>query len=230
MRVNEQIRVPRVRVISETGEQLGIMVTRDALDRARSLGLDLMEVAPNENPPVCKIMDIGKWKYQQQKKEHQARKKQHVHEMKELRMRPKTDDHDIQIKLDRAKEFLEEGSKVQFTMIFRGREQLHMNIGRDIFKEIVQKLDEVAKIERDTKVEGRRMIMILAPKAVKKPGGKPSAPKPAEDAKPDEQGTQKAPASPSPDVPNPEEKVEARPQTPPTQPQENTNGASSLQV
>jgi len=177
MRMNEQIRVPKVRLITETGEQLGVVSTGDALDRARSVGLDLMEVAPNENPPVCKIMDYGKYKYQQQKKEHQARKKQHVHELKELRLRPKTDDHDIGIKIDRAREFLEDGSKVQITMIFRGREQLHQDIGRETFKEIVQKLDEVGKVDREARMEGRRMIMILAPKAIKKTsggsGGKP---------------------------------------------------------
>ncbi len=207
MRMNEQIRVPRVRVISETGEQLGVLITREALERARSVGMDLMEVAPNENPPVCKIMDYGKYKYQQQKKEHMARKKQHVHEMKELRMRPKTDDHDIEIKLNRAREFLEDGSKVQFTMIFRGREQLHQDIGRETFRDIVVKLDDVGKIERETRVEGRRMIMILAPKGVaKKPSS--SGPKPApkpENAKPKEPTpsaapeTQPAPAAPAPE-------------------------------
>ena len=177
MRMNEQIRVPRVRVISETGEQLGVLITREALERARSVGMDLMEVAPNENPPVCKIMDYGKFKYQQQKKEHIARKKQHVHEMKELRMRPKTDDHDIGIKLDRAREFLDDGSKEQCTMIVRGREQLHQEIGRETFREIITKLDDVGKIERETRMEGRRMIMIMAPKGVKKPvtGPKPAA-------------------------------------------------------
>ncbi|MFA5863873.1 MAG: translation initiation factor IF-3 [Phycisphaerae bacterium] len=186
MRMNEQIRVPKIRVISETGEQLGVIPTREAIERARSIGLDLMEVAPNENPPVCKIMDYGKYKYQQQKKEHLARKKQHVHEQKELRIRPKTDDHDIEIKLDRAREFLEEGSKVQFTMIFRGRENLHQDIGRETFKEIIVKLDDVAKIERETRSEGRRMIMILAPKVKKLPVSvKPQ--KKIEPPKPDQQ-------------------------------------------
>ena len=227
MRVNEQIRVPKVRVISEQGEQLGILLTREALDRARSVGMDLMEVAPNENPPVCKIMDFGKWKYQQQKKEHQVRKKQHVHEMKELRMRPKTDTHDIQIKLDRAREFLGEGSKVQFTMIFRGREQLHQDIGRGIFREILTKLDDVAKIEREARMEGRRMIMILSPKVLKKPGGgggKPAA-KP-EDAKPPA-------ANPETPVTEPQQAAPSATTTPPepaTQTTVPANGSSSLQV
>jgi translation initiation factor IF-3 len=177
--MNEQIRVPKVRVISETGEQLGVLPTRDAIDRARMVGLDLMEVGPTENPPVCKIMDYGKYKYQQQKKEHQARKKQHVNEMKELRMRPKTDDHDLEIKTNKAREFLEEGCKVQFTMIFRGREQLHQSIGRETFNDIISQLSDVGKIERETRLEGRRMIMIMAPagpvkKQLPKPASKPA--------------------------------------------------------
>ena len=174
--MNEQIRVPKVRVISETGEQLGILSTRDAIDRARMVGLDLMEVGPTENPPVCKIMDYGKFKYQQQKKEHLARKKQHVNEMKEVRMRPKTDDHDLDIKTNKAREFLKDGCKVQFTMIFRGREQLHQHIGRETFNDIMTKLSDVSKVERETRLEGRRMIMILAPAAQpKKPVPKPAA-------------------------------------------------------
>jgi translation initiation factor IF-3 len=219
MRMNEQIRVPRVRVISETGEQLGVLITREALDRARSVGMDLMEVAPNENPPVCKIMDYGKFKYQQQKKEHIARKKQHVHEMKELRMRPKTDDHDIGIKLTRAREFLEDGSKVQFTMIFRGREQLHQDIGRETFREIIVKLDDVGKIERESRMEGRRMIMIMAPKGVKKPV---SAPKPA--GKP---GTGKPP-EPKPQAVTPQETPSASAVSPPetTGSQDKENGGT----
>ncbi len=184
--MNEQIRVPKVRVISETGEQLGILSTRDAIDRARMVGLDLMEVGPTENPPVCKIMDYGKFKYQQQKKEHLARKKQHVNEMKEVRMRPKTDDHDLDIKTNKAREFLKDGCKVQFTMIFRGREQLHQHIGRETFNDIMTKLSDVSKVERETRLEGRRMIMILAPAALpKKPVPKPAAKPKQEQTGPD---------------------------------------------
>ncbi len=156
--------MPKVRVISETGEQLGVLSTRDAIERARDAGLDLVEVAPQSVPPVCKILDFGKYKYQMQKKEQQAKKKQHVTELKELRMRPKTDTHDVQIKMGRAREFLEDGCKVQFTMIFRGREQLYRDIGRQTFNDIVAKLDDVGKLERDIKIEGRRMIMIMVPK------------------------------------------------------------------
>jgi translation initiation factor IF-3 len=222
--MNEQIRVPRVRLITETGEQLGVVLTRDALDRARSVGLDLMEVAPNENPPVCKIMDYGKYKYQQQKKEHQARKKQHVHEQKELRIRPKTDDHDIQIKLDKAREFLEDGSKVQFTMIFRGREQLHQGIGRETFIEILQKLDDVAKIEREARMEGRRLIMILAPKMIKKPSGHSGG---TGGAKPATKPEESKPEQPKAETPAPEQ---TEVQTSAPQSTGNENDSSSLQV
>jgi translation initiation factor IF-3 len=197
--MNEQIRVPKVRVISETGEQLGVLPTRDAIDRARMVGLDLMEVGPTENPPVCKIMDYGKYKYQQQKKEHQARKKQHVNEMKEVRMRPKTDDHDLDIKTSKAREFLEEGCKVQFTMIFRGREQLHQHIGRETFNEIITKLSDVGKIERETRLEGRRMIMIMAPAGPVKKAPKPAAPKPVtKESAPEANKAESTPQQPEP--------------------------------
>jgi translation initiation factor IF-3 len=172
--------VPKVRVISETGEQLGVLSTYDALERARNLGLDLVEVAPTAKPPVCKILDHGKFKYQQQKKVQQAKKKQHVTEMKEVRMRPKTDTHDIQIKLSKAREFLDDGYKVQFTMLFRGREQLHRDLGRETFRDIATQLDDISKIERETRVEGRRMILILGPKAIVE---KEKKPKPAKEAR-----------------------------------------------
>ncbi len=226
MRINEQIRVPKVRVISETGEQLGILSTRDAIDRARNNGLDLMEVAPNENPPVCKIMDYGKYKYQQQKKEHMARKKQHVQELKEVRMRPKTDDHDINIKLNKAREFLEDGSKVQFTMIFRGREQMHQHIGRETFQEILTKLDDVGKVERETRLEGRRMIMIMAPKGpVKK--AKPTSSRPAHGTpnKPQPARQESAP------IPEPEKQdTQATSSATPIEPMGTDNDSTPIQV
>ena len=170
LRVNEAIRVPKVRVISETGEQIGIIPTREALMRAVSVGLDLVEVAPKENPPVCKIMDYGKWKYQQQKKLHHSKKKQPSADLKELRIRPKTDQHDLQIKLDKARAFLEEGHKVQFTMIFRGRERQHPDIGKEIFSDIANRLADISKPEKDSRFEGRRMFMVLSPNS-KKPSG-----------------------------------------------------------
>ncbi len=150
-------------MISETGEPLGIIATRDALFRAQSTGLDLVEVAPTEKPPVCKIMDYGKWKYQQQKQKNQSKKRQVSQELKELRLRPKTDQHDLQIKLNKAIGFLKEGHKVQFTMLFRGRERLHKDLGKETFSHIAESLEEIAKTERESRFEGRRMFMVLAP-------------------------------------------------------------------
>jgi len=132
-----------------------------------SVGLDLVEVAPKENPPVCKIMDYGKWKYQQQKKLHHTKKKQQFNELKELRIRPKTDKHDLQIKLDKARAFLEEGHKVQFTMIFRGRERQHPDIGKEIFGNIAAQLEDISKPEKESRFEGRRMFMVLSPNTKK---------------------------------------------------------------
>ncbi len=125
--------------------------------------MDLVEVAPNSSPPVCKIMDYGKWKYLQSKKEHLAKKKHHVQELKEVRMRPKTDLHDRQIKMTRARKFLEEGNKVQFTMIFRGRERMHREIGEEIFRSVADQLKDISKIERLGRLQGRRMTMIITP-------------------------------------------------------------------
>jgi translation initiation factor IF-3 len=171
LRTNEQIRIPKVRVIDQNGNQLGIMVTIDAIRLARQDDLDLVEVSPKETPPVCRILDYGKWKYQQQKKEHDSRKRQHVQELKEIRLRPKTDEHDLDIKLRKAREFLEEGAKVQITMVFRGRERLHRDIGEEMFREMTSTLDDIGKVEREARLEGRRMIMIMIPKpgAVIKP-------------------------------------------------------------
>ena len=137
------------------------MSTDEALRIAADAGLDLVEVAPTERPPVCRIMDYGKWKYQQRQKA----KQHHGHEtqLKEVRLRPKTDVHDRQIKINRARGFLENNDKVQFTMLFRGRERVHRNVGERAFGEIVELLSDVAKIEREVKMEGRRMTMVLAP-------------------------------------------------------------------
>ena len=137
------------------------MSTDEALRIAADAGLDLVEVAPLEKPPVCRIMDYGKWKYQQRQKA----KQHHGHEtqLKEVRLRPKTDVHDRQIKINRARGFLENNDKVQFTMLFRGRERVHRNVGERAFGEIVELLSDVAKIEREVKMEGRRMTMVLAP-------------------------------------------------------------------
>lgn len=150
-----------MRIIDENNEQRGIMETHEALRMARDLGMDLVEIAPQERPPVCRIMDYGKHKYNLKKKQ----KNQHSHEisLKEVRLRPKTDDHDREIKMNRATRFLEQGHKVQFTMLFRGRERQHRDIAMRTFQEIAEIYVETAKVERMPTFEGRRMVMVLSP-------------------------------------------------------------------
>ena len=143
---------------------MGSTSTAEALRRARELGLDLVEVAPNARPPVCKIMDYGKWRYQQQKKADKSRASVRGGQLKEIKMKTvKIGDHDLQIKINHAREFLKEGNKVQFTLQFRGRELAHIELGRDIFTKIKTELWQVSKIERDNKMEGKRMILVLQP-------------------------------------------------------------------
>lgn len=166
MRLNEQIRVPKVRVIDENNDQRGIIVTQDALNMAREAGIDLVEVAPNSDPPVCRLMDYGKWKYDQKKKEHKARVKQHNVTLKEVRLRPKTDDHDRGFKVKKARAFLEKGDKVQFTMLFRGRELAHLGLAEKMLLNIVEQLADVSKLEVPPRKLGRRMTMMLAPDKV----------------------------------------------------------------
>ncbi|HMQ15912.1 MAG TPA: translation initiation factor IF-3 [Phycisphaerae bacterium] len=159
LRCNEQIRISPVRVINEHNDQIGVVDNREALRMAREAGLDLVEVAPNERPPVCKIMDYGKFKYEQKKKV----RKHHEQQLKEVRLRPKTDDHDRDIKVARAQEFLRKGDKVQFKMVFRGRERAHREIGMETFREILDHFGELVKIERPPGMDGRDMIMVLGP-------------------------------------------------------------------
>jgi translation initiation factor IF-3 len=161
-RINEQIRVSTVRVIAADGSQLGIMNTDKAMEQARLADLDLVEVAPNERPPVCRIMDFGKFKYQQKKRQH----KSHSHQMKikEIRVRPKTGDHDLNVKVGKAREFLEHKDKVIVSVMFRGRELAHIEEGRKVIDEILAKLDDVSKVESIPIHHGRRMICTLAPK------------------------------------------------------------------
>ncbi|NLX04300.1 MAG: translation initiation factor IF-3 [Phycisphaerae bacterium] len=220
MRVNEEIRIPNVRVIGAEGQQLGVLATQEALRIARQDGLDLVEVAPKENPPVCRILDFDKYRYQQQKKEHEARKKQHVIELKELRIRPKTDRHDQEIKTNRARQFLDEGHKVQFTMLFRGRERLHENIGHEIFREIAESLQDVGKVERESRLEGRRMVLILVPaKAAPPPKKSGEAKKQPPKSEP------KASASPSAEAPAEPPVADIQ-----EQPQESVRAAGDAQV
>jgi translation initiation factor IF-3 len=171
-RHNEQIRISPVFLIDDKDEKIGAVPTAEALRRAREAGLDLVEVAPTARPPVCRIMDYGKWRYQQQKKEDKARAASRAGQLKELKLRTvKIGDHDLQIKINHARDFLQEGHKVQFTLQFRGREMAHQDLGRALMSKVKQELQPYAKVERDSKMEGRRMTMVLQPDH-HKPAGK----------------------------------------------------------
>lgn len=163
-RVNEQIRIPRVRLIDADGEQAGEVSADDARQQARDAGLDLVEVAPNAKPPVVRIMDYGKYLFEQQKKERQARKKQQGNESKEIRLRPGTGEGDMKIKVKHAKEFLAEGQKVVIQLQFRGREMAHRELGIEAIKKFIELMgDEGFKVEQEPKMEGRRMSAVIAP-------------------------------------------------------------------
>ncbi len=161
-RINDQIRVTPVRVINAEGEQLGILQTEDALTKAREVGLDLVEVAPEAKPPVCRIMDFGKFKYQQRKRSHRS----HAHHSrnKELRLRPKIGEHDFLTKVNRAKKFLADRDKVIFSVVFRGRENAHVDEGFKLIDRLMVELDEVAKLEQKPSLQGRRIVVIFAPR------------------------------------------------------------------
>lgn len=166
-RINEQIRIREIRVIGSNGEQLGVMNPREALEIAYEQHLDLVEIAPTAKPPVCRIMDYGKYRYEQQKREKEARKKQKIIDVKEVKFRPGIEDHDIEVKLKNATRFLGDGDKVKCTIMFRGRELTHPELGEDLLKRVAEQLKEVAVVERKSKLEGRNMFMILSPKPVK---------------------------------------------------------------
>ena len=200
-RVNHRIRVPEVRLIDEKGEQAGIVATKDARRRAEDAGLDLVEVAPNARPPVCRILDYGKFKYQQRKKEKKGGHK-HASSLKELRVRPAIDTHDLSYRLDNGRRFLEAGHKVQVVCIFRGRQMAHPEHGYEVMRKVADSLADISKVESAPRLMGRRMTMLLAhkPSAAKpagkpagkpaaKPAGKPSKPtgeaKPAQSSRPD---------------------------------------------
>ena len=163
-RVNTEIQVPEVRLITADGDNVGVVPIQDALARAEEAGLDLVEIAPNSQPPVCKILDYGKLKYEQQKKKAEARKKQKITEVKEIKMRPGIDTHDYDVKMRSMVRFLEEGDKVKVTMRFRGREMVHQEIGMKVLERVRGDLDELAKVEQMPKMEGRQMTMIISPK------------------------------------------------------------------
>ncbi len=162
--VNKSIRSPEVRVIDPEGKQLGIIPLNEALKAAEAEGLDLVEVAPNSSPPVCRIMDYGKFKYQQSKKAHEARKSQTTIQVKEVKMRPKTGEHDFQYKLRHIKKFLADGNKAKIHIIFRGREITHSDKGMQILNRIAEEVEEIGTIEQKPKLEGRNMAMVIAPK------------------------------------------------------------------
>jgi translation initiation factor IF-3 len=163
-RYNEFITVPKVRVIDENGENLGVLYTREAIEQAAEVGLDLVEVSPNADPPVCKFLDIGKFKYEAQKKANLARKTQKTQEIKEIKMRPNIDDHDYDTKMRSVVKFLEEGDKVKVTLRFRGRELSHQQLGMALLQRVAEETAEVAKVEAYPRMEGRQMLMVISPK------------------------------------------------------------------
>ncbi len=165
--LNEEIRDREVRLVGEEGEQLGIMSAREALDKAVDQGLDLVKISPTAVPPVCKLMDYGKYKFEQQKREKEARKNQHIVEIKEVRMSPGIDVNDFNVKLRNAQKFLSEGDRVKATVRFRGREMAHTDIGRGLLVKFAEQCGEVSTLEKDPKLDGRHMSIFLAPKVGK---------------------------------------------------------------
>jgi translation initiation factor IF-3 len=163
LNINEEIKAADVRLIDE-GKQLGIMSLAEALQVAAKAGLDLVEVAPNSSPPVCRIMDYGKFRYQQSKKQQVAKKSQSTIQVKEIRIRPKTDEHDLQVKIKHIKKFLSQNDKVKITMMFRGREMAYTDLGRKIMEDVQRALADVSIIDQHPKLEGRNMIMMVSPK------------------------------------------------------------------
>jgi len=163
-RVNEEIRVPQVRLIDQEGEMMGVMSARDGMLRAYAVGLDLVEISPNADPPVCKILDYGKFKYEQQKKKNEAKKKQKVIEIKEIKVRPNIDENDYQVKMRAMKSFIEEGDKVKVTLRFRGREMAHQDIGVRVLERIRAEMDLTTKVEQMPRLENRQMVMVLSPR------------------------------------------------------------------
>ena len=162
--MNEEIRNPQIRLIDENGEMQGVMSVREAQNRAYLAGLDLVEISPNADPPVVKILDFGKFKYEQQKKKNEAKKKQKVIEIKEVKVRPNIDENDYQVKMRAMKSFIEEGDKVKVTLRFRGREMAHQEIGVKVLERIRTEMDPVTKVEQFPRLENRQMVMVLSPR------------------------------------------------------------------
>jgi len=162
--INRNIRAKEVRVIDPDGNQMGVIPTYKAIAVANDFGLDLVEVSPNASPPVCKIMDYGRYKYEQTKKKQEAKKKQAAFQLKEIKLRPKTDEHDLKTKINHIKKFIERKDKVKVTVVFRGREITLSQLGRDLLEKVAQETEEIASVEQHPKFEGRTMIMVLSPK------------------------------------------------------------------
>ena len=163
-RINEEIRVREVHLIDKDGHNLGNVVISEALAKAQEAGLDLVEISPNANPPVCKLLDFGKYKYQEQKKQAEARKKQKVVEVKEIKFRPMIDDHDYDVKMRSMQRFFEEGDKVKVTLRFRGREMAHQELGYQLLNRVKDDTSKLAKVEQEPRFEGRQVVMVLAPR------------------------------------------------------------------
>ncbi len=163
--MNEKIRVAEIRLIGADGENVGLTTPSRGRELAERAGLDLVEISPNANPPVCKIMDFGQFKYEQQKREREAKKKQKVIEVKEVKFRPNTDEHDYDVKMRNVVKFLEKGDKVKVTLRFRGREMAHQNLGRDLLERVAEDVKEIGKVENMPKMEGRQMVMMIGPTA-----------------------------------------------------------------
>jgi translation initiation factor IF-3 len=163
-RYDDMIQSEKVRVIDEEGENLGVMFTKEAIEQANEAGLNLVEVSPNADPPVCKFLDVGKYRYEAQKKANAARKTQKTQDIKEIKMRPNIDTHDYDVKMRSVFKFLEEGDKVKMTLRFRGREMAHQELGMDLLRRVQTDTEEVAKVEAYPRLEGRQMVMVLAPK------------------------------------------------------------------
>ena len=163
-RVNEEIRVREVQLIDQDGTNHGTVEIQSALEKAAEAGLDLVEISPNTNPPVCKILDVGKYKYQAQKKAAEARKKQKVVEVKEFKFRPMIDDHDYEVKMRSMRRFFDEGDKVKVTLRFRGREMAHQELGTKLLERVREDVANLAKVEMEPRLEGRQMVMVMAPR------------------------------------------------------------------
>ena len=163
-RINEEINAVRVRLVDERGGMVGVVGRNEALTMAAEAGLDLVEIAPGADPPVCKILDYGKFKYEEQKKKNEARKKQKIIEVKEIKLRPSIDDHDYAVKMRSMNKFIEEGDKVKVTMRFRGREMVHQELGAQVLERVRTQFDAAAKVEQFPRLEGRQMVMVLAPR------------------------------------------------------------------